>query len=130
MNKILLISIVAAICTGIAGILHLNMLPAFNTQMTILFLVGGLAQIFWIIPTVKNWGKIWDYIGIVGTIAFVLIWVITRIPENPITGRAGMVGDAAIAIEVFQIAFIVLLGVLVAMKSKKQIENYAKNKKP
>ena len=72
MNKILLISIVAAICTGIAGILHLTMLPAFNTQMTVLFLVGGLAQIFWIIPTVKNWGKIWDYIGIVGTIAFVL----------------------------------------------------------
>ena len=131
MNKILLISIVAAICTGIAGILHLNMLPAFNTQMTVLFLVGGLAQIFWIIPTVKNWGKIWDYIGIVGTIAFVLIWVITRIPENPITGRAGMVGDIAIAIEVFQIAFIVLLGLLVAMKSsKKHIEDHLKNKKP
>ena len=102
-----------------------------NTQMTVLFLVGGLAQIFWIIPTVKNWGKIWDYIGIVGTIAFVPIWVITRIPENPITGRAGMVGDMAIAIEVFQIAFIVLLGLLVAMKSsKKYIENYPKNKKP
>ena len=131
MNKILLISIVAAICTGIAGILHLSILPAFNTQMTVLFLVGGLAQIFWIIPTVKNWGKIWDYIGIVGTIAFVLIWVVTRIPENPITGRAGMVGDTAIAIEVFQIAFIVLLGLLVAMKSsKKHIENYPKNKKP
>lgn len=131
MNKILLISIVAAICTGIAGILHLNMLPAFNTQMTVLFLVGGLAQIFWIIPTVKNWGKTWDYIGIVGTVAFVLIWVITRIPENPITGRGGMIGDTAIAIEIFQIAFIVLLGVLVAMKSsKKYIENYPKNKKP
>jgi len=131
MNKILLISIVAAICTGIAGILHLSLLPAFNTQMTILFLVGGLAQIFWIIPTLKNWGKIWDYIGIAGTFAFVLIWVITRMPENPITGRAGMVGDMAIAIEVFQIAFIVLLGLLVAMKSsKKHVENYPKNKKP
>lgn len=130
MNKILLISIVAAICTGIAGILHLNMLPAFNTQMTVLFLVGGLAQIFWIIPTVKNWGKTWDYIGIVGTIAFSLIWVITRLPGNPITGRGGMVGEMAIAVEVFQIAFIVLLGILVAMKSsKKPIENYSKNKK-
>ncbi len=131
MNKILLISIVAAICTGIAGILHLSLLPASNPQMTVLFLVGGLAQIFWIIPTIKNWGKIWDYIGIVGTITFVLIWVITRIPENPITGRAGMVGDMAIAIEFFQIAFIVLLGLLVAMKSsKKHVENYPKNKKP
>ena len=129
MNKILLISIAAAICTGIAGILHLNMLPTNNTNSTILFLVGGLAQVFWIVPTVRNWGKIWDYIGIAGTSAFVLIWVITRIPENPITGRGGMVGDMAIAIEVFQIAFIVLLGLLVAMKSsKKHIENYLKNK--
>ncbi len=85
------------------------MLPAFNDQMTTLFLVGGIAQMFWIIPTVKNWGKVWDYIGIVGTIVFVLIWVITRIPGNPITGRGGMVGDMSIAIEVFQIAFIVLL---------------------
>ena len=129
MNKILLISIAAAICTGIAGILHLNMLPTNNTNSTILFLVGGLAQVFWIVPTVRNWGKIWDYIGIAGTFAFVPIWVITRIPENPITGRGGMVGDMAIAIEVFQIAFIVLLGLLVAMKSsKKHIENYPKNK--
>ncbi|HYF98572.1 MAG TPA: hypothetical protein VD815_00625 [Candidatus Saccharimonadales bacterium] len=88
--------------------------------MTALFLVGGVAQIFWIIPTVKNWGKVWDYIGIVGTIVFVLIWVITRIPENPITGRGGMVGDMAIAIEVFQIAFIVLLGVLIGLKSSKK----------
>jgi len=129
MNKILLISIAAAICTGIAGILHLNMLPTNNTNSTILFLVGGLAQVFWIVPTVRNWGKICDYIGIAGTFAFVLIWVITRIPENPITGRGGMVGDMAIAVEVFQIAFIVLLGLLVAMKSsKKHIENYPKNK--
>jgi ethanolamine transporter EutH len=129
MNRILLISIAAAICTGIAGILHLSMLPAFNTQMTTLFLVGGLAQVFWIIPTVKNWGKIWDYIGIVGTVAFTLIWIITRIPGNPITGRGGMIGDTAIATEVFQIAFIILMGSLIAMKSsKKTIRNYSEEK--
>jgi hypothetical protein len=129
MNRILLISIAAAICTGIAGILHLSMLPAFNTQMTTLFLVGGLAQVFWIIPTVKNWDKIWDYIGIVGTVAFTLIWIITRIPGNPITGRGGMIGDTAIAIEVFQIAFIILMGSLIAMKSsKKTIRNYSEEK--
>lgn len=129
MNKILLISIAAAICTGIAGILHLSMLPAFNTQMTTLFLVGGLAQLFWIIPTVKNWGKIWDYVGIIGTVAFTLIWIITRIPGNPITGRGGMIGDTAIATEVFQIAFIILVGSLIAMKSsKKTSRNYSEEK--
>ncbi len=78
MNKLIIISIAAVICTAIAGILHLSMLPAFNTNTTILYLVGGIAQIFWIIPTIKNWGKIWDYIGIAGTTAFVLIWTITR----------------------------------------------------
>ncbi len=117
MNTISIISIAAAVCTGIAGILHLTMLPSFNTNATILFLVGGLAQLFWIIPTVRNWGKTWHYIGIAGTTAFVLIWVITRLPDNPITGRAGRVGDTAIIIEIFQIAFIVLLGILI-FKSK------------
>ncbi len=129
MNKILLISIAAAVCTGIAGILHLSMLPAFNTQMTTLFLVGGLAQVFWIIPTVKIWGKIWDYIGIVGTVAFTLIWIITRIPGNPITGRGGMIGETAIAIEVFHIAFIILLGSKIVMKSsKKTVRNDSEGK--
>jgi len=54
MNKLIIVSIAASICTTIAGILHLTMLPAFNTNSTILFLVGGIAQIFWIIPTIKN----------------------------------------------------------------------------
>ena len=120
MNKLIIISIAASVCTAIAGILHLTMLPAFNTNSTILFLVGGIAQIFWIIPTIKNWGKTWDYIGIAGTTAFVLIWVITRLPDNPITGRAGRIGDLAIVTEIFQIAFIVLLGILVYKKSNGQ----------
>jgi hypothetical protein len=121
MNKLIIISIAAAVCTGIAGILHLTMIPAFNINSTILFLVGGLAQVFWIIPTIKNWGRSWDYIGIAGTTAFVLIWVITRLPDNPITGRAGRIGDLAIVTEVFQIAFIILLGILIYKKGKGQL---------
>jgi hypothetical protein len=120
MNKLVIISIAASVCTAIAGILHLSMLPAFNTNSTILFLVGGLAQIFWIIPTIKSWGKTWDYIGIAGTTAFVLIWIITRLPDNPITGRAGRVGELAIVTEIFQIAFIILLGILIYKKNKGQ----------
>lgn len=119
MNPVFIISIAAAICTAIAGILHLTMLPAFNMNSTILFLVGGIAQIFWVVPTIKRWGKIWDYIGIAGTIAFILLWVITRLPDNPITGRAGRVGDTAIITEIFQIAFVILLGILVTKFSKR-----------
>lgn len=117
MRTILILSIAAAACTAIAGILHLTELPAPNTNMTILFLVGGIAQIFWAIPTYKRWGKIWDYIGIAGTSVFILIWVITRLPDNPITGRAGRIGETAIIIEFFQIAFVILLGILISKKT-------------
>lgn len=117
MNSIIMIAVAASICTAIAGILHLTMLPAPNTNMTILFLVGGIAQIFWIIPTIKRWGKAWDYVGIAGTVAFIIIWLITRMPDNPITGRAGRIGESAIIIEIFQISFIVLLGILISKKT-------------
>lgn len=120
MNSIIMIAVAASICTAIAGILHLTMLPAPNTNMTILFLVGGIAQIFWIIPTIKRWGKAWDYVGIAGTVAFIIIWLITRMPDNPITGRAGRIGESAIIIEIFQIAFIVLLGILISKKTVSQ----------
>ena len=117
MNSIFIIAIAASICTAIAGILHLTMLPAPNTNMTVLFLVGGIAQIFWVIPTIKRWGKTWDIIGIAGTLAFLIIWLLTRMPDNPITGRAGRIGESAIIIEIFQIAFIVLLGILISKKT-------------
>ena len=117
MNSVLLIAIAASVCTAIAGILHLTMLPAPNSNMTILFLIGGIAQIFWVIPTIKRWGKTWDIVGIAGTLVFIIIWLITRMPDNPITGRAGRIGESAIIIEIFQIAFIVLLGILISKKT-------------
>jgi hypothetical protein len=49
--------------------------------------------------------------------------VITRIPDNPITGRGGPVSELAIATEVFQIAYVVLTAVIIAKErvSKSQI---------
>jgi hypothetical protein len=41
-------------------------------------------------------------------------------PDNPITGRAGRIGESAIIIEIFQIAFIVLLGILISKKTVSQ----------
>ena len=101
----------AAGSTLIAGILHLSLVANgidrnFNTG--ILFLIGGLAQIFWVLPTIRGWNKVWYYVGIGGTLTLILIWAITRFPGNPINGRGGSIGETAIAIEVFQVAFIVL----------------------
>lgn len=117
MNKILIISILAAFSTGIAGLLHISMLPLSNMHSNLLFLIGGSSQIIWIIPTIKNFGKIWDYIGITGTIVFVLIYIIARLPNNPITGRTGGVDEIGIIIELFQITFISLL--IIKMKVNK-----------
>ena len=84
----------------------------------ILFLVGGIAQVFWIIPIIRQWGKTWYSIRIAGTVVFVLIWVITRIHNNPITGKGGPISEEAIIIQVFQIAFIIL-SLIILIKSIK-----------
>jgi hypothetical protein len=122
----MVLSIAAAFCTGLAGIFHLYMLPSNNTNSTILFLIGGLAQVFWIVPTIRRWGKMWDLIGIVGTATFVVIWVITRIPDNPITGRGGRIGETAVIIEALQIGFIILLGIIIRLQFSKHPEQAIK----
>lgn len=110
-ENFILLRYAAAGSTLIAGILHLSLVANaidrnFNTG--ILFLLGGLAQVFWVLPTIRGWNKVWYYVGIGGTLTFILIWAITRFPGNPINGRGGSIGETAIAIEVFQVAFIVL----------------------
>ena len=110
-ENFILLRYAAAGSTLIAGILHLSLVANaiernFNTG--ILFLIGGLAQVFWVLPTIRGWNKVWYYVGIGGTLTFILIWAITRFPGNPINGRGGSIGETAIAIEVFQVVFIVL----------------------
>ena len=68
----------------------------------------------------------WDLVGIVGTATFVVIWVITRIPDNPITGRGGRIGETAVIIEALQIAFIILLGIIVRLQFSKHPETVIK----
>jgi hypothetical protein len=116
----------AAASTGIAGILHLILVSNSinsNINNAIFFLVAGILQLFWIIPMIKRWGRVWYAIGIAGTVILIGIWVITRIPDNPITGRGGPISEMAIAIEVFQIAYVVLTAVIMAKErvSKPQI---------
>ena len=107
----------AAICTGIAGILHLILVPNAidsNINNATLFLVGGITQIFWVLPTIKRWGRIWYVVGIAGTVILIGLWVITRIPDNPITGRGGPISERAIAVEIFQIAYVAITAIIIA----------------
>jgi hypothetical protein len=116
--------IAAAVSTAIAGLLHLMMGPNslnFNVNQGILFIVGGIAQVFWIIPMIRRWGIPWYAIGIVGTIVFMALWIITRMPDNPITGRAGPAGNPiAITIEVFQAVFIGLAAAIIIYEHRKK----------
>ena len=108
--------IAAAAATAIAGILHLVMTsnligtaPMFGT----FFLVAGIAQLFWVLPMIKRWGRIWYYIGIGGTIILMIIYAITRIP-NPLTGgRALPINDMGIAIMVLEAAYIGITAMII-----------------
>ncbi|MDQ3977288.1 MAG: hypothetical protein M3264_12255 [Thermoproteota archaeon] len=121
----------AAGTTAIAGILHLLLVPniiGFNVNNAIFFLVSGIAQIFWVLPMVKRWGKMWYYIGIAGTIILIIMWAITRMPGNPITGRGGPISDMAIAIEVFQIAYVIITAIIIAREGRGHIREKTKIK--
>lgn len=157
-RKIMLLTLVAAGTTVIAGILHLTMVPrsiSRNPGEGILFLVGGILQVFWAVPVIKRWGRVWQIIGIIGTTVFVILWVSDRlhlIPEtniqggrpsgdfprgnltganiprgNPSGGIGIGLGGSALPIEICQIAFIGLYAVLSKMYSKIQKTNEKKS---
>src|SRR3990170_877184 len=95
-SKLLIYS--AAASTLIAGVLHLALVPMFLGQMTpevtVFFVASGLAQIFWILPTVK-------------------IWIIY------IPGGGHPIDLSSAVIEAFQIAF-VILSIIIIKKSREE----------
>ncbi len=79
----------AAASIGIAGILHLMLVPTvinFNLNTTIFFIIVGILQLVWILPIIKHKGVIWYLIGIAGNAILIILWTMTRF-ENTITGR-------------------------------------------
>ena len=121
MNTNRLLYYAAAAATAIAGILHLTLAPNmlnFNLNSAILFFVGGAAQLFWAVPLIRRWGRVWYGIGIGGTLVLIAIWIITRMPGNPITGRGGMVNEMGIAVEAMQWTFVGLTAAILVIESQ------------
>ena len=121
--KINVLYYAAAATTAIAGILHLiqgSDVLGFNLNFGIFFIVAGIAQIFWVVPVIRRWGRPWYYVGIAGTIVLIILFVITRMPDNPITGRGGPISPMALAIELLQAAFIALSAIMVGYESKRK----------
>jgi hypothetical protein len=100
----------AAASTFIAGMLHLAIVPMFFNKIpanvAIFFIISGLAQLFWVIPVIKRWSNIWYYIGIGGTAILIILWIIVV----PHTG----ISELEVAIELFQIVFIILCTIIIA----------------
>ncbi len=119
--KTVVLYYVAAAATAIAGILHLVLAPNmlnFNPNSAILFFIGGAAQVFWALPMVRRWGKVWYGAGIGGTALLMAIWIITRFPGNPITGRGGGVNEMAAAVESMQALFIGVTAAILVIESR------------
>lgn len=114
----------ASIATGIAGILHLrlffNGLDRGINDIGTFFLISGVLQLFWVIPMIRRWGRPWYYIGLGGTIVLIIIWVTTRVP-NPIThGRALSINSMSIVTELFEIAFIIIVAIIISKERSKR----------
>jgi hypothetical protein len=110
----------AAACTSIAGILHLMLVPSSimaGIQYTSFFLISGLLQLFWVLPMVKRWGRIWNIIGLAGTAVLVGLtgYVIIESVRNPQLTPPGVL-ELAIAIEIFQISYIIITAIIIFAK--------------
>jgi hypothetical protein len=115
--------IAAAVATAIAGIVHLYM-PLDHPRMfqnipnVTFFLGSGIAQLFWIIPMIRRWGRVWYYIGIAGNAAFILLYVVTRFPGNPVNGRGGDVDIVDLTCEIAQVAFIAITSIILTKENR------------
>lgn len=106
----------AGACTLIGGILHILVASnaiGLNFPVGVFFLVAGIAQVFWTLPIVRTWGRVWYAIGLGGTVILIVIWFIAITPGNPITERTVPVEGWGISIAVFEIAFIVLCAIMI-----------------
>ena len=107
----------AAACTGIAGILHLMLVPSSiiaGIQYTTFFLISGLVQLFWVLPMVKRWGRIWNFVGFAGTAVLVGLtgYVVIESVRNPQLTPPGIT-ELAVAIEIFQISYVIITAIII-----------------
>jgi hypothetical protein len=115
--------IAAAVATAIAGIVHLYM-PLSHPRMlgniptATFFLGSGIAQLFWVIPMIKRWGRIWYYVGIAGNVAFIILYVVTRFPGNPVNGRGGDIDAVDMTCELAQVAYIAITAAIILVKER------------
>ena len=121
--KIIPLVYVTAATTIVAGIIHILLTPhslSDEIGQGILFLVGGILQVFWALPVIKGWNKTWQYVGIGGTAVLVVLWFSTHV--NGLTHGRGL-GGMTLLLEVAQVVFIGLCIVLLKIRPVIQKDN-------
>ena len=117
-TKIFSLAFVAAATTVISGLIHVLMgtfsEPGEEGQ-ALFFLIGGVLQIFWALPVIKGWDKLWQYVGIGGTALLIILWLVTHI--HGLSHGRGL-GGMTLVLETSQIAFIGLCIVLLNIRSR------------
>jgi len=111
-----LLAYIAAAATIAGGVLHLMMIGPYlkpsNFPMElllytdILFIIAGLAQIFWALPMIKGWGLRWYYLGIFGTAALSLSLLFTRVPNGVTSAALIDTNPMALLTEISQFLYI------------------------
>jgi len=86
-------------------------------QYTTFFVISGLAQLFWVLPMVKKWGRIWNVIGFAGTAVLVGLtgYVVIESVRNPQLTPPGVL-ELAVAIEIFQISYVIITAIIIFAK--------------
>lgn len=116
----------AATAIGIAAAIHLflasSLLKTSFFQFGEFFVIVGVCQAFWVIPTLKKYGIVWMYVGIGGNIALFILWLVTRMP-NPITRIGLPINAMGITEEIFQLAYVAIVMALAYMSQKDKLKN-------
>ena len=123
-NRLYYYYVAAAASTALAGILHLAMASnIIGRSITTgsFFIVAGLAQIFWILPMVKQWGRPWYYTGIAGTMVLIILYSITRVPNSITNGRALAINEIGIATTALQISYVAITVIILAKERNTEV---------
>ena len=103
------------LCTFLAGVLHIALIPLFYALLTldvIVFFIVWVTHMFWVIPVIKKWSKFWYYVGVGGTTILIIMYV------RAVPGSGYPVNELGGSIVLFQIAFIILYSVIMIKNNR------------
>ena len=113
----------AAATTIIAGLLQFLLsytiagIEKGNPGLPVFFIGIGLLQLIWGAGLIRKWGRTFYSLATGVNIALIFLWVILRLPQQ-IVGPPLRVDSVGIAIESFQILFLVLCTIILSSKGE------------